>query len=54
MEKDAVIILDPVNRPVIDKAVAAGVKNFIGGNCTVSLHADGDRRAAARPTWSSG
>jgi aspartate-semialdehyde dehydrogenase len=37
MEKDAVIILDPVNRPVIDKAVAAGVRNFIGGNCTVSL-----------------
>ena len=37
MEKDAVIILDPVNRPVIDKAVADGVKNFIGGNCTVSL-----------------
>jgi len=37
MEKDAVIILDPVNKPVIDKAVAAGVKNFIGGNCTVSL-----------------
>jgi aspartate-semialdehyde dehydrogenase len=37
MEKDAVIILDPVNRPVIDRAVAAGVRNFIGGNCTVSL-----------------
>jgi aspartate-semialdehyde dehydrogenase len=37
MEKDAVIILDPVNRPVIDRALAAGVKNFIGGNCTVSL-----------------
>jgi aspartate-semialdehyde dehydrogenase len=37
MEKDAVIILDPVNRPVIDKAVATGMKNFIGGNCTVSL-----------------
>jgi aspartate-semialdehyde dehydrogenase len=37
MEKDAVIILDPVNRPVIDKAVEAGVKDFIGGNCTVSL-----------------
>ena len=37
MEKDAVIILDPVNRPVIDKALEAGVKNFIGGNCTVSL-----------------
>ncbi|HEY6963980.1 MAG TPA: aspartate-semialdehyde dehydrogenase [Erythrobacter sp.] len=37
MDKDAVIILDPVNRPVIDKALASGVKNFIGGNCTVSL-----------------
>jgi aspartate-semialdehyde dehydrogenase len=37
MEKDAVLILDPVNRPVIDKAVEAGVKNYIGGNCTVSL-----------------
>jgi aspartate-semialdehyde dehydrogenase len=37
MEKDAVIVLDPVNKPVIDKAVACGVKNYIGGNCTVSL-----------------
>ena len=37
MEKDAVIILDPVNKPVIDKAVADGARNFIGGNCTVSL-----------------
>jgi aspartate-semialdehyde dehydrogenase len=37
MDKDAVIILDPVNRPVIDKALESGVKNFIGGNCTVSL-----------------
>ena len=37
MEKDAVIILDPVNRPVIDAAMAAGGKNWIGGNCTVSL-----------------
>ncbi|MGZ5584823.1 MAG: aspartate-semialdehyde dehydrogenase [Usitatibacter sp.] len=37
MEKDAVIILDPVNRPVIDKALASGVKSYIGGNCTVSL-----------------
>ena len=37
MDKDAVIILDPVNRPVIDQALAAGVKDFIGGNCTVSL-----------------
>ena len=37
MEKDAVIILDPVNRPVIDKALASGVRNYIGGNCTVSL-----------------
>jgi len=37
MEKDAVIILDPVNRNVIDAALAAGQKDFIGGNCTVSL-----------------
>jgi aspartate-semialdehyde dehydrogenase len=37
MEKDAVIVLDPVNRPVIDKALASGTKNFIGGNCTVAL-----------------
>jgi aspartate-semialdehyde dehydrogenase len=37
MEKDAVIILDPVNGHVIDQALANGVRNFIGGNCTVSL-----------------
>ncbi len=37
MEKDAVIILDPVNRDVITDALAKGVKNYIGGNCTVSL-----------------
>ena len=37
MQKDSVIILDPVNRHVIDAALKAGVKNFIGGNCTVSL-----------------
>ena len=36
MEKDAVIVLDPVNRPVIDAAIKAGKKDFIGGNCTVS------------------
>jgi aspartate-semialdehyde dehydrogenase len=37
MEKDAVIILDPVNRKVIDAALKNGQKDFIGGNCTVSL-----------------
>ncbi len=37
MEDDAVIILDPVNRNVIDEALARGTKDFIGGNCTVSL-----------------
>jgi aspartate-semialdehyde dehydrogenase len=37
MDDDAVIILDPVNRDVIDDALSAGVKNYIGGNCTVSL-----------------
>ena len=37
MDDDAVIILDPVNRDVIDRSLSAGVKNYIGGNCTVSL-----------------
>lgn len=37
MQSDAVIILDPVNRDVIDAALANGQKDFIGGNCTVSL-----------------
>ena len=37
MADDAVIVLDPVNRDVIDRAVAAGTKNFIGSNCTVGL-----------------
>ena len=36
MQQDAVIILDPVNRPVIDHALEHGVRNWIGGNCTVS------------------
>jgi aspartate-semialdehyde dehydrogenase len=37
MQDDAVIILDPVNLGVIKSALDRGVKNFIGGNCTVSL-----------------
>lgn len=37
MDDDAVIILDPVNRSVISEALNKGVKNYIGGNCTVSL-----------------
>lgn len=37
MEPDSVIVLDPVNRAVIDAALAAGKRDFIGGNCTVSL-----------------
>jgi aspartate-semialdehyde dehydrogenase len=37
MKDDAVIILDPVNRAVIDAALAKGVRDYIGGNCTVSL-----------------
>jgi aspartate-semialdehyde dehydrogenase len=36
MKDDAVIILDPVNMPVIKNALAKGGKNWIGGNCTVS------------------
>ena len=37
MADDAVIVLDPVNRKVIDQQLDAGTKNYIGGNCTVSL-----------------
>jgi aspartate-semialdehyde dehydrogenase len=37
MKDDAVIILDPVNMNVIKDALATGVRNYIGGNCTVSL-----------------
>src|SRR3954465_11609543 len=36
MKDDAVIILDPVNQPVIKNALSKGGKNWIGGNCTVS------------------
>ena len=36
MKDDAVIILDPVNLPVIKNALSKGVKDYIGGNCTVS------------------
>ncbi|MCM0043746.1 MAG: aspartate-semialdehyde dehydrogenase [Burkholderiaceae bacterium] len=36
MKDDAVIVLDPVNLDVIKSALTKGVKNFIGGNCTVS------------------
>ncbi len=37
MKDDAIIVLDPVNRKVIDDALDKGVKDYIGGNCTVSL-----------------
>ncbi len=37
MEQDAVIVLDPVNRGIVDAALARGIRNYIGGNCTVSL-----------------
>jgi aspartate-semialdehyde dehydrogenase len=36
MSDDAVIVLDPVNMPVIKKSLTNGGKNWIGGNCTVS------------------
>jgi aspartate-semialdehyde dehydrogenase len=37
MENNSIIVLDPVNRKVIDNALSDGIKNYIGGNCTVSL-----------------
>jgi aspartate-semialdehyde dehydrogenase len=37
MQDNAVIILDPINHQLIEKAVDSGIKDFVGGNCTVSL-----------------
>ncbi|SDT84922.1 aspartate-semialdehyde dehydrogenase [Desulfobacula phenolica] len=37
MDDKSIIVLDPVNRKVIDNALSDGIKNYIGGNCTVSL-----------------
>ncbi len=37
MEDNAIIILDPVNKAVIEQGLARGVKDYVGGNCTVSL-----------------
>lgn len=37
MKDEAIIVLDPVNQHVISEGVKAGVKTFVGGNCTVSL-----------------
>lgn len=37
MQENSVIVLDPVNRNVIDQALDKGVKDYVGGNCTVSL-----------------
>jgi len=37
LDADSIIVLDPVNRKVIDQGLAKGIKKYIGGNCTVSL-----------------
>ena len=37
MESNAIVVLDPVNQSVIEVGLASGVKDYIGGNCTVSL-----------------
>jgi aspartate-semialdehyde dehydrogenase len=37
MEKESIIVLDPVNRNVIDGGLKSGIKTYVGGNCTVSL-----------------
>ncbi|MFC1603067.1 aspartate-semialdehyde dehydrogenase [Pseudomonadota bacterium] len=37
MDKESILILDPVNMNVITDGLAAGIKNYVGGNCTVSL-----------------
>jgi len=37
MDKESIIVLDPVNREVIDRGLAQGIRTYVGGNCTVSL-----------------
>lgn len=37
MENDSVIVLDPINKKIIEESLKKGIKNYIGGNCTVSL-----------------
>jgi len=37
MEKESIIVLDPINRDVIDRGLTSGIQDYIGGNCTVSL-----------------
>ncbi|NLX18540.1 MAG: aspartate-semialdehyde dehydrogenase [Desulfobulbus sp.] len=37
MDDDSIIVLDPVNRQLIDEGLARGIRKYIGGNCTVSL-----------------
>lgn len=37
MKSDSVIILDPVNRHIVEESISKGMKDFVGGNCTVSL-----------------
>jgi aspartate-semialdehyde dehydrogenase len=37
MDDESIIVLDPVNRSVIDEGLRSGIKVFVGGNCTVSL-----------------
>ena len=55
MEDNALIILDPVNRDVIDQGLEQGIKSFIGGNCTVSLRlmAIGGLLNAGKVEWIS-
>ena len=37
MKDDSIIVLDPVNKPVIEDGLSQGIKTYVGGNCTVSL-----------------
>ena len=37
MNSDAMIVIDPINKDAINTAIKAGNKNWVGGNCTVSL-----------------
>ena len=54
MKDNAVLILDPINRNVIDDSLNNGGRDFIGGQLYRQPDADGDWRSCSRPIWSSG
>jgi len=52
MRPESIIVLDPVNRRIIDEGLRSGIKDYIGGNCTVSLMLMGSVASSGTAWWS--